>query len=167
MQIRKSSMKGDKPLCHIDAGHKVYYHCCYDRYADCSNKSLKVIILRFLCVRCHRTISVLPDDLLPYRSVPVKLVEKHFDARANGTPEPAATENEKGCLKRAWARFKGRVEPLIAVLGQIVEKVKPNATALWQQLRRGSNLPQILYRLAEPFKTSLLGDYLCLKAWKP
>lgn len=167
MQIRKSSMKGDRPLCPIDAGHKVYYHCWYDRYADCDTKSLKVIILRYLCVRCQRTISVLPDDLLPYRAVPVKLVEKYFDAQANGTPEPPATENEKGCLKRAWARFNRRVEPLIAVLGQIIEKVKPNTTALWQQLRRESNLERILYRLAEPFKTSLLGDYLCLKAWKP
>ena len=163
MQIRKSSIKGDRPLCAVDARHKVHYHCWYDRYADCDTKSLKVIILRFLCVRCHRTISVLPDELLPYRAVPMKLVEKHFDAQANGTPEPPATENEKGCLKRAWARFRQRVAPLSATLGQMIQAVKPTAAQLWNQLRRQGNLAAILLKLAQPFNTSLLHDYLCLR----
>jgi hypothetical protein len=93
-------------------------------------------------------------------------MEKHFDALANDTPLPAATEKEKGCLKRAWASFSGRVDALLAVLGQMIEGVKPGASALWSQLRRWGNLPTILLRLAVPFKTSLLHDYLCLKPWR-
>jgi hypothetical protein len=94
-------------------------------------------------------------------------VEKHFDAQANPeqAKEPPATEKEKGCLKRAWARFKQRVAPLRAKLGQIVQAVKPSPAQLWNQLRRESNLPCILLRLAQPFNTSLLGDYLCLTPW--
>jgi len=137
------------------------------RYGDCDDKKpLLVTIFRFLCVRCGHTLSVLPDDLLPYRAVPVPLVEKHFDAQANGTPLPAATEKEKGCLQRAWTRFTGRVEALLAVLGQMIQTVKPGASALWNQLRRWGNLPQMLRQLASPFKTSLLHDYLCLQPWK-
>jgi hypothetical protein len=104
---------------------------------------------------------------LPYRAVSVPLVQKHFDARANPgqVKEPPATEKEKGCLKRAWARFKQRVAPLKAKLGQMIRSVKPSAAQLWNQLRRQSNLPVILLQLARPFNTSLLGDYFCLAPW--
>ena len=168
MQLRKSSLQGDRPVCPLDPHHKIHRHDQYERYGNCDDKNpLIVVIFRFLCVRCHRTLSVLPDDLLPYRAVPVPLVEKHFDAQANGTPKPAATEKEKGCLKRAWASFRGQTELLIALLGQMIRPVKPCAANLWFQLRRWGNLPAILAQLAEPFKTSLLGDYRCLKPWQP
>jgi hypothetical protein len=166
MQIRQSHVLGDRPLCSLDPNHTIHCHGHYERNGDCHDQEpLIVIVLRFLCVRCRRTLSVLLDDLLPYRAVPAPLVEKHFTALAEGTPPPAATEKEKGCLKRAWARFSGRVDALLAVLGQMISAVKPSATTLWKQLRQWGNLPTILLRLAEPFKTSLLGDYLCLKSW--
>jgi hypothetical protein len=167
MQIRASCVNGDRPSCPVDGDHKIHRHDTYERYGDLNEITPPVvIILRFLCVRCGRTISVLPDDLMPYRAIPVPLAEKYFDARANGTPEPPATEKEKGCLKRAWACFSQRVGPMIAVLGQMISRVKPCATELWQELRQWGNLQVILLQLAEPFKTSLLGDYSCLKPWR-
>jgi hypothetical protein len=166
MQLRKSSLQGDRPVCPLDPNHKIHRHDEYERYGNCDDKKpLIVVIFRFRCVRCRRTLSVLPDDLLPYRAVPAPLVEKPFDALAKGTPKPAATEKEKGCLKRAWASFSGRIEPLIALLGQMIRPVKPCAADLWLQLRQWGNLTTILVQLAEPFKTSLLGDYRCLKPW--
>ena len=110
---------------------------------------------------------MLPDHFLPYRAVAVPLVQKHFDAQANPgeAKEPPATEKEKGCLKRAWARFKQRVAPLKAKLGQMIRSVKPSPAQLWNQLRRQSNLPAILLQLARPFNLSLLHDYLCLRPW--
>lgn len=168
MQIRQSHVLGDRPLCTVDPRHKIYCHGHYKRNGDCNDKEpLIVTVLRFLCVMCRRTLSVLWDDLLPYRPVPVPLVEKHFDAQAQGTPPPTATEKEKGCLKRAWARFTGRVDALVTVLGQMITAVKPSASTLWKQLRQWGNLPKILLQLAEPYKTSLLGDYLCLNPWGP
>ena len=166
MQLRPFHLIGDRPPCSVDPNHKIYCHGCYHRHGDCDDKDpLIVTILRFLCVVCRRTLSVLKDDLLPYRAVPVPLVKKHFDAQANGKAPPVATEKEKGCLKRAWARFNGRVDALVTVLGQMILGVKPSAITLWKQLRRWGNLSKILLQLAEPFKTSLLGDYLCLKPW--
>jgi len=168
MQIRMSSFKGDRPPCPIDPHHPVDHHGVYWRYANCDDDT-KEAVDRFLCRPCGHTMSVLPDRVLPYRAVSVPLVEKHFDAQANPgqVKEPSATEKEKGCLKRAWTRFKQRVAPLQAKLGQIVQAVKPSAAQLWNQLRRESNLPAILLELAQPFNTSLLGDYLCLTAWSP
>jgi hypothetical protein len=168
MQIRQSRLIGDRPLCSVDPNHKIHRHGDYKRNGDCNEKKpLVVIILRYLCVRCQRTLSVLLDGLLPYRAVPVPLVEKHFDALTQSTPPPAATEKEKGCLKRAWARFTGRVDALFTVLGQMITAVKPSAITLWKQLRQRGNLSAMLLQLAEPFKTSLLGDYRCLKPWGP
>jgi hypothetical protein len=110
--------------------------------------------------------SVLPDQRLPYRAAAATLIEQHFDAQATGqTQKPPPTEKEKGCLKRAWARFKQRVAPLSATLGQMIRPVKPTAAQLWNQLRRKSNLRAILLQLARPFNCSLLGDYLCVRPW--
>ena len=142
MQIRKSSFTGDRPPCQLNPKHPVHRHDCYVRYGDCDDKNpLLVTIFRFLCVGCGHTMSVLSDHLLPYRAVPVPRVEKHFDALANGSPPPVATEKETGCLKRAWTRFNGRVEALLAVLGQLIQAVKPGASALWNQLRQWGNRP--------------------------
>lgn len=168
MRIRASSFKGDRPTCPLNPDHKVHVHGPYDRYANCNNEQ-KEDIPRFLCVPCGRTISVLPDRFLPYRPVSVPLVEQHFDAQANprNSEPPPATEKEKGCLKRAWTRFKQRVSSLTARLGQMIRPVKPTATQLWNQLRRQSNLAAILLQLARPFNTSLLANYLCLWPWSP
>jgi len=104
-------------------------------------------------VPCGRTISVLPDHFLPYRAVCMMLVEKYFDAQANPSQvPPPATQKEKGCLKRAWARFKQCVAPLSATLGQMVRPVKPAAAHLWKQLRRKSNLSVNLAGVGQAFQ---------------
>lgn len=166
MQIRLSSFTGDRPPCPIDPNHDVDRHGTYERYANCNDQQQEVI-QRFLCRPCGHTISVLPDQRLPYRAMAATLLQEHFDAQANPgqAKEPATTTNEKGCLKRAWARFQQRLAPLSATLGQMIRPVKPTAAQLWNQLRRQSNLPMILLRLAHPFNTSLLHDYLCLRSW--
>ena len=166
VQIRASSFQGDRPACPLNPNHRVHVHGPYERYANCNDEQ-KEDIPRFLCVPCGHTISVLPDHFLPYRAPAVALVEQHFDAQANPdqTPEAPATEKEKGCLKRAWARFQQRVAPLCATLGQMIRPVKPTATQLWNHLRRHSNLAAILLQLAHPFNTSLLHDYRCLGPW--
>ena len=166
MQMRTSSFTGERPPCPVDPHHPVDYHGTYERYANCNDRQTEAID-RFLCRPCGRTISVLPDHFLPYRAVSVTLVERHFDAQANPgeAKPPPATEKEKGCLKRAWARFQQRVAPLKAKLGQIVSAINPSAAQLWNQLRRKSNLSQILLQLVKPFNTSLLHDYLCLVPW--
>jgi hypothetical protein len=165
MQIRASSLKGDTPTCPVNPNHPIHHHGCYSRYANCKDEQ-KEAIDRFLCPPCGRTISVLPDHLLPYRAVGVPLVAKHFDAQADPVqPPPPATEKEKGCLKRAWDRFAQRRIALATRLGQMMQ-MRANAPKLfWSALRRWGNLETILLRLAEPFKVSLLGDYLCLQPW--
>jgi hypothetical protein len=166
MQMRAAALKGDRPSCPLDPKHKVHRHGPYERYANC-NDAQKDDIPRFLCVPCERTISVLPNHFLPYRPVPVPLVQKYFDAQADSTrPLPSATEKEKGCLKRAWNHFGRRIAALAVVLGQMLQiRAFALPKPFWLALRRLGNLPGILLRLAKPFNTSLLHDYLCLRPW--
>jgi hypothetical protein len=166
MQVRKSSFTGDRPPCPVDPNHPIHCHGSYDRFANCNDQE-RQDIARFLCPPCARTISVLPDERLPYRPPSVIQVEQYFDAQAQSAAPASATEKEKGCLERAWHSFEQRVTVLIAVLGQIIKPVKPNAAKLWKQLRSQSNLRGILLRLARPFNTSLLRDYRCLQPWPP
>jgi hypothetical protein len=91
------------------------------------------------------------------------MVEADFDARASGTDPPAASEKERGCLRRAFDRLAGRVAPLCALLGQMIRAIKPSVGECWKALRELDNLEGILLLLGEKFNTSLLADYRCLR----
>jgi hypothetical protein len=114
---------------------------------------------------CNKTISVLADTMLPYRAVGVELLEGWLDAVHRGRDPPAVTEVERGCLERAATRFVQRIPSLTTILGQMVRAIRPTAQALWTELRKLGRLTNILRLLSEKFKTSLLGDYRCLKGW--
>lgn len=166
MQLRQSSVHGDRPKCCPHCRHTgLHRHGSYKRHskAEALTDEDQVAIQRYLCPPCGCTCSVLPDDMLPYSPVSVSQTQKHFDAAFNGGPAPPATEKERGCFHRALRRFDERVAPLRAVLGQMLKVVCPTAQQLWRSLRKWGNLAKILQLLAQNFKTSLLGDYRCLK----
>lgn len=165
MQTRRSLLSGDRPACPVDPKHKINRHSKYARYANCLELNKTQWIPRFVCRHCWRTISVLPDDTLPYRPISVALVQSDFDAKASEQPEPPVRETERGCLKRAWHRFTQRITALTVVLGQIMQTRRSGAKQTWLQLRRLGNLEHILRLLGRKDKTSLLGDYGCLKPW--
>lgn len=170
MQKRHSQFAHDhpRPCCHIDPSHKVYAHGFYQRLANylIALVAVHLDIRRWLCVTCGRTFSVLPKDVLPYRHLPVSAVEEYFDAQANEAPPAAATVLKEGCLKRAWLRFTLRLTALTASLGQLMQREDlADAKRFWQGLRRWGNLEEILRVLSADFQTSLLQDYLCIRAW--
>jgi len=167
MQVRQSSIRGDRPWCPAGRDHSVHAHGCYHRYAK--TDGLETIrIGRWLCTVCGGTISVLPDDRLPYRPVTVGMVCRYIDYMLCGLspPEPQVlTVKEGGCLARALQAFNQHIPRLTQALGQILTTITTSAAQLWTQLRRGRNLGAILRFLADEFKTSLLRDYDCLSAW--
>lgn len=166
VQTRQSLLSGDRPNCPIDADHPVDCHGNYARYADCHELVKSKVIPRYLCRPCGHTISVLPDDTLPYRAISVDKVQACFDAKAAEEPEPAVSPVEGGCLKRAWLRFGQRLNALALLLGQMLQtRQSTEAKPIWTQLRRLGNLERILHLLGREFKTSLLLDYRCLEPW--
>ena len=93
-------------------------------------------------------------------------LDKHLE-QGREQAEAELTEKEIGCLKRAWHRFTQRLNVLTFVLGQMMQIRLSDAKLIWIQLRRLGNLKVILGLLGRKFKTSLLGDYRCLKPWPP
>ncbi|NQU38998.1 MAG: hypothetical protein HQ523_03510 [Lentisphaerae bacterium] len=162
MQIRQSSIRGDRPDCPVDPRHRIHSNGSYKRHTKADGEK-KEKVPRWLCTAGCCTISVLPDTCLPYRPVGGDLFESWLDTEFMGRAPPQVTENEKGCLDRALKRFLQRIPSLTEVLGQMIKVLSPTATQLWGQLRKLGKLTEILRFLAEKFKTSLLGDYRCLR----
>jgi len=164
MQLRQSSLKGGKVRCPSNRVHKIHGHGSYERYHH-SVGGKRIRIRRWLCVVCGRTLSVLPDFMLPYRACGVDPLEGWLDAHYHQRAPPPAGELEKGCLERARKRFEQRIPSLSSRLGQMVATSHPTARKLWESLRSHGNLAEILRGLAEGFKISLLGDYRSLLPW--
>lgn len=125
-------------------------------------------VLRFLCVCCSHTLSVLDSNQLPYWSLPASDVQESFDLRSgikSAGEDPPLSEIKKARLNSAWRRLFKRASQLRLLLGQIIP-AKASVSVLWTKLRdcRG-DLPAILCFLGANFKISLLGDYRCLKPW--
>jgi hypothetical protein len=147
MQLREGSFYGPRPTCPKDPKHQVHRHGFYERYEDCDSQR-RSRIERFLCPRCGITLSVLPKNRLPYVAVNTTILESDFDARASGTDPPPSSEKERGCLRRAFERFAGRVAPLCALLGQMIRPIKPSVSECWRGLRQLDNLEGILLLLS-------------------
>lgn len=144
----------------------MHRHGWYRRYAKPTGEE-KFLVQRFLCPQCGRTVSVLPANRLTYRPLLVDRLQGAFDAQAEVSSglDPPPEPVEAGCLQRAWTRFLTRVERLSHAFGQMLPAELHHGPQLWRELRRcvGST-EQILRLLARSCKSSLLGDYACLRA---
>lgn len=166
MQLRADMFEGDRPDCPRSCPCRMHRHGWYFRYDQPSGRAT-FPVARFLCPQCGLTVSVLPANRLPYRSVNGARLEAHFNqqAEAGAGPDPPPDQLEAGCLRRAWARFQTRVVSLQEAFGLLLASLPNLAGALWQQLRLAKGtLPDILCYLAQTCQRSLLGDYHCLRA---
>lgn len=166
MQLRQSCVHGERPeSCPHCGGRTLHRHGAYKRYPTLGDNGSgeTIAVQRYVCPPCGKTCSVLPGQMLPYRSISVGHLQACFDAAFKGRTGPPVTEKERGCVHRALRRLNERVAPLKAILGQMLKAIRPTAQQLWQGLREWGNLDRILHLLARDFKTSLLGDYRCLK----
>jgi len=135
MQLREGSFHGPRPTCPEHPKQRVHRHGFYVRFENCDSQR-RLRIERFVCPRCGRTLSVLPKNRLPYIALNSTILESEFDARASGTDPPPSSEKERGCLRRAFERFAGRVAPLCALLGQMIGPIKPSVGECWRGLRQ-------------------------------
>ena len=143
----------------------MHRHGCYHRYEKPTGPA-KFPTQRFLCPQCGRTVSILPENRLTYRPLPVDRLQGAFDAQAGGSSglDPPPEPVEAGCLQRAWTRFLTRADKLRHAFGQTLPAGLHNASQLWKELRRGvGSAERMLSFLAQSCKCSLLADYACLR----
>jgi len=166
IQLREKSFHEDRPRCPSLCARRLHRHGHYERFKDVRGQERRSIP-RYYCPGCGRTVSVVPEPVLPYRAIDAHRLQSHFDQKAEGGtgPDPPPGITEAGCLERAWSRFSARSAHLRHVFGQLVSASIQNAADLWQEMRRsGGTVIQILHFLADTRNLSLLGDYACLKA---
>lgn len=165
IQIRENSFPGDRPPCPGKCPRRLHRHGSYRRFKRPCGKELRSI-QRFVCPLCRDTVSIIPEQALPYRPLEVDRLQAHLDQKAEGgtglDPPPSITE--AGCLERAWSRFSARSAQLRHVFGQLLPATLKSADHLWLEMRRAQgSLVKILHFLADTRNISLLGDYACLK----
>jgi hypothetical protein len=173
MQIFQSSLDdGGRPcpgkFCPICAGcQRLHRHGRYPRYRGLEGERA-VWVQRYLCPQCRKTWSVIPPDMMPYLSVPVRRFEALSDAAlaalADGNPRPPpATVKEQSFIRRQLRKLSERAPFLCGLLGQRLPlKAKTGVQAFWRALRKLGPLEEMLAALAREFKTSLLACYRSL-----
>lgn len=174
--------------CQINCGGKCrkYKHSSYKRYASLDSND-KILIKRFRCACSGQTWSILPEGMLPYRSVSVSDVEDDFEHRYGAGAEPEHSERKKASLQRAGKSFESRFKKLQHIFGTLLGYAW-HIKEFWHQLQlyfpegkgicyhqlgissyerldvAGSNctsqMQQFLWHYAQ---SSLFGDYRCVK----
>ena len=167
MQIRQSTFESNQfkcPFDHEESEDCVLKHGNYKRYANAHGDTM-IAIPRLLCKFTGKTLSILPDEMLPYWPLSVSELDEHFERRSTTAeeseeqPKPFSTE----LPERAWNRFRSakRLQSLADYFGQRLP-LGEGPGSLWQAIKRtGGTLSEILCELAQAGK-SLLGDYRCL-----
>ena len=138
---------------------KLHRHGSYERFLVNEGKPWTIEVARFICPQCRHTVSLLPSFVLPYRLLPVSMVEAWF----LGERQHIGTAQYESLLKgyhRHWARV--RAGQLHRVLGNALGRIEPEhanvqlleaMTGHWQNLE-GANVG-----LLKDFGESLLGRY--------
>ena len=154
MQILAANFDPQLPNCPA-CRHGLHRHGHYVRRREGSHR----IIPRWFCRACHRTFSILPADLLPYRNLSCAELQDQFDRWA--------FEGKPPISRPAVAALRSFLAPALQLhlrhaCGQLLDVPMAAGQVLWRGLRRlCSSVDTLLPWLAEHYGISLLGCYLC------
>ena len=164
MQIRLSQFRKEEGCPQPGCNGSLHSHGQYLRYESPDGED-RFGVPRYCCRRCGATVSVLDESRLPYRAVKAEELEADFDRRTQSAPDPpGASQKKNGCLDRAWTAWNRSSRRIAALFGHLLERTAlSNASQCWRALREARRIRKILLILGHSFKTSLLGDYLCLR----
>jgi hypothetical protein len=173
MQVYESSLGEDRRPCApkdcaaCGGCRTLHRNGSYLRYRGTEGGE-RVAVQLYVCPQCGLTVSVIPEGMFPYRSMPVarfeELVDESTNLAGDGARPPPATQIEAGCIRRALTILSKRIPFLCGLLGQ--QMPLPDGSGIhwfWRALRKLGSTGRILVRLATDFKTSLLACYRSLK----
>jgi len=126
-----------------------------------SSKSgvLRILVRRFRCCSCGRTVSVLPSFAQPYRLVLNVTISEYF----GGTLATTAL-SWLSLLKQYWNRFTNWLPEIDNTIRSLVERSppQPDATGWWQVMAATfGDLDKITTALVRQFGVTLFGRYRC------
>ena len=140
-------------------GRSLRRHGSYDRWVT-SEIGVVVLILvaRFLCVGCHRTVSYLPSFCLPYRVIHGAT----FEVFLNGDRRDLAVRRWEDLLKSYERRMHGFQPEFLRVVGRGLGRAPPGGPAFWPWLKEAcGSMTAATRRLVEHFKITVFRSYQC------
>lgn len=151
------------PLCH--AAHPLRAHGFYSRTLVDVNYDGSILVRRYLCLLCKRTVSLLPEFVLPYLRFSVQviglfLVARLLLGRTLGKAASMAFQPKMPYQRgQFWIRrFKQQPEALCAALSSLKPAMRASdfLTRALQMLEAIGWIPAHRFLLAE-LRTHLLG----------
>jgi transposase-like protein len=140
----------------------LHRHGCYARWVvNLLGELLRLCIARFLCRRCRRTISYLPDFALSYRP----LGPEAFAAFLDGERARADVRTFGDLLHRYQRRLEAFGAELIRTVGAGLGMPPPSPRSpadLWPWLKKaGDGLRPVTRHLVSVFRIGLFRRYQC------
>ena len=123
------------------------------------SRVLRILVRRFRCCRCGKTVSVLPSFVQPYRLVLNITINDFF----GGTLSTNAL-SWLPLLKQYWNRFSNWLPRIDRVIRSVVSRSPPHLDAAgWWQLMAATfgDIEKITVALVGRFGVTLFGRYRC------
>jgi len=123
------------------------------------SRVLRILVRRFRCCRCGKTVSVLPSFVQPYRLVLNVTINDFF----GGTLSTNAL-SWLPLLKQYWNRFSNWLPRIDRVIRSVVSRSPPHLDAVgwWQVMAETfGDLEKITAALVGRFGVTLFGRYRC------
>lgn len=135
----------------------------YGRYL--SGIAGKILIRRFRCRRCRKTVSMLPSFIQPYRFLQNHLFDMFMEGRRQSD-----TARWQELLQRYWRQFRREIPELAGAIGMKTRRLPEShdPEQWWRFLRLQYGGAAIITRgLVEAFQRTMFGQYECHRANPP
>jgi len=134
-------------------------HGSYGRWVTAEDgAAVLILVARFLCAGCDRTISYLPSFSLSYRLIGAAT----FEAFLNGDRRALAVGRWEDLLRSYERRMHAFHPQLLRVVGRGLGRAPPGGKALWPWLKEAcGSIAAATRRLVEHFKITVFRSYQC------
>ena len=133
----------------------------YERWvAGLGAADLRLLIRRFRCRACGRSVSVLPDFAQPYRLIRNTVIEGFFD----GQMDRAGVQQSSGLLICYWRRFAWWLPELRRKIGRSFGRAPPpNVPRTWWRfiITFAGDLRRATRQLVAEMRVTIFGRYCC------
>lgn len=145
------------PLCR--RGQGLRRHGSYGRWVTSEiGVAVWILIARFLCAGCRRTVSYLPSFCLSYRVIRAAT----FEAFLKGDRRGVDVRRWEDLLKSYERRMHAFHPELLRVVGRGFGRAPPGGKAFWPWLKEAcGSIAAATRRLVEHFKITVFRSYQC------
>jgi hypothetical protein len=149
-----------EPVCpQCRRGQGLQRHGSYGRWVTSEiGVEVWILVARFLCAGCERTVSYLPSFALSYRLIRGAT----FEAFLNGDVRDLAVRRWEQLLKNYERRMHAFHPELLRVVGRGFGRAPPGGKAFWPWLKEAcGSMTAATRRLVEHFKITVFRSYQC------